>query len=256
MAWKTHNGPLGEPQAESLSGAVAPFVTGFAPDGNQARVLRSEARQGILKCTRQWGKSTVTAAKAVKYAYEHAESLVLVVSPSMRQSDEYLAKVEKVVGLQGIKPRGDGHNAASLLLPNGSRIIGLPGNEKTTRGFSAVDMLLVDEAARVEDELYKALRPALATRNGAVWLMSTPCGKRGFFWEAWRSADEWDRVEVTCHECPRLSEAFLAQELRTLGPRLFAQEYLCEFMDLDGGLFDRELIERAIRNGVEPLRFR
>jgi hypothetical protein len=41
----------------------------------------------------------------------------------------------------------------SLLLPNRSRIVGLPGNEVTVRGFSAVSLMLIDEAARVSDEM-------------------------------------------------------------------------------------------------------
>jgi len=65
----------------------------------------------------------------------------------------------------------------SLEFPNGARIIGLPGSEATIRGFSAVSLLLVDEAARVSDDLYKAIRPMLAVSAGELWLMSTPFGK-------------------------------------------------------------------------------
>ena len=78
-----------------------------------------------------------------------------------------------------ITPRGDGDNETSLLLPNGSRIVGLPGMEATVRGFSAVSLMLIDEASRVDDAMYKALRPMLAVGQGDLWLMSTPCGKRG-----------------------------------------------------------------------------
>ena len=66
----------------------------------------------------------------------------------------------------GFGRRGDGDNAISLLLPNGSRIVGLPGTEATVRGFSAVSLMLIDEAARVADEMYKALRPMLAVSGG------------------------------------------------------------------------------------------
>ena len=91
--------------------------------------------------------------------------------------------------------RGDGDNEMSLALPNGSRIVGLPGNEATIRGFSAVRLLLVDEASRVEDEMYLAVRPMLAVSDGALWLMSTPFGKRGFFYETWaHGGPEWERV--------------------------------------------------------------
>ena len=100
-----------------------------------------------------------------------------MVSPSARQSGEFLRKAEGFVRRLGIRPKGDGDNEMSLVFPNGSRIVGLPGNEATVRGFSAVSLLLVDEAARVSDELYLAMRPMLAVSDGDVWLMSTPFGQ-------------------------------------------------------------------------------
>ncbi len=228
---------------------------GFRADAVQARVLRSETRRGLLNCTRQWGKSTLTAAKAVRQASIEPESLTLVVSPSARQSGEFLRKASDFVRRLGVKPKGDGDNEISLEFPNGARIVGLPGNEATVRGFSAVALLLVDEAARVNDELYLAVRPMLAVSGGTLWLMSTPFGKRGFFYEAWeRGGPEWDRVRVTAEECPRISQRFLEEERATMGDRWFQQEYLCEFEDSTSGLFGREQVEQAMTDKVEPLR--
>src|SRR5580698_5116073 len=116
---------------------------GFAADEQQAAVLRSEAKRGILNCSRQWGKSTVAAAKAVHRAYARPGSLVLVASPGERQSAEFLRKASAMVRRAGVAARGDGDNPISLLLPNRSRIVGLPGNEGTVRGFSAVSLLLI-----------------------------------------------------------------------------------------------------------------
>jgi hypothetical protein len=107
---------------------------GVEPDEKQAEVLRSEAKRGMLNCTRQWGKSTIAAAKAVHRAYTRPKSLVLVASPSYRQSGEFVAMLD-------IEVCGDGDNDVSLAFPNGSRIVGLPGVEGTVRGFSAVSML-------------------------------------------------------------------------------------------------------------------
>jgi hypothetical protein len=56
----------------------------FEPDERQIEVLRSDAKRGILNCTRQWGKSTIAAAKAVHRAYTREKSLVLVASPAAR----------------------------------------------------------------------------------------------------------------------------------------------------------------------------
>ena len=124
------------------------------PDERQIEVLRSNANRGILNCSRQWGKSTTAAAKAVHRAYTRPNSLILLASPTERQSAEFLRKAADFVSRLGIRPRGDGDNTISLELPNGSRIVGLPGTEATVRGFSNVSLLLIDEAARVEDAMY------------------------------------------------------------------------------------------------------
>lgn len=228
---------------------------GLTPDAAQARVLDSPRKRVLLNCTRQWGKSTITAAKAVHQACTAAESLTLVVSPSARQSGELVRKAEGFARRLGIRTKGDGDNEMSLAFPNGSRMVGLPASEATIRGFSAVSLLLVDEAARVEDDLYRAIRPMLAVSGGALWLMSTPFGARGFFWEAWeRGGGEWVRARVPATECPRIAPEFLAQERQTLGDRWFRQEYLCEFVDASSGVFGREMLERAITDEVAPLR--
>jgi hypothetical protein len=227
---------------------------GFAADPLQERVLRSTSRRGILNCCRQWGKSTVTAAKALYEAWERPESLVLVVSPCARQSGEFLRKAEGFAAKLGARRKGDGHNALSLALANGSRIVGLPGKEATVRGYSAVRLLLIDEASRVSDEMYYALRPMLAVSDGALWLMSTPHGKRGFFWEEWENGGpEWERVRARGTECPRIAPRFLEEERGRLGERMFRQEYLCEFEETAAGLFSREMIDRAFSDEVEVL---
>ncbi len=224
------------------------------PDPPQIDILRCTSRQVILNCTRQWGKSTIAAAKAVHRAYTQPNSEVLIASPSERQSSEFLRKASRMVAELGIRPRGDGDNPVSLLFPNGSRIVGLPGSEGTVRGFSAVSLLLIDEASRVEDRLYKALRPMLATTNGDLWLLSTPCGKRGFFYEEWQhGGDAWLRISVPATECPRISPEFLENERNSLEADWFAQEYMTEFVDNGMSYFRRDLIEAAFDKSVEAL---
>jgi hypothetical protein len=220
---------------------------GLAADEPQEAVLRSKAKRGILNCTRQWGKSTVAAAKAVHRAFTVPKATVIVASPGERQSGEWMFKAEEMVERLDIRPRGDGYNKLSLLLPNGSRIVGLPGTEAKVRGFSALSMLVIDEASRMDDELYRALRPMLAVGNGDLWLMSTPCGKRGFFYETWEHAGpEWLRVSVPATECPRISKDFLEEQRSAMGLESFRQEHMCEFVGSGMGVFDRDLVEAAL----------
>jgi phage FluMu gp28-like protein len=228
---------------------------GFEADAAQRRVLASPARRVILNCTRQWGKSTVTAAKCVHEAVTRPGSLIVAVSPSARQSAELVRKAERFVRRLGMRVRGDGDNEVSIAFENGSRIVGLPGTEDTVRGFSAVSLLLVDEASRVPDELYVAVRPMVAVSGGTLWLMSTPRGKRGFFYETWQEGGpDWERVRVTAEECPRIPREFLAEERRTMGDAAYEQEYGCAFRDSVTAVFGRDLLDRAITREFGALR--
>ena len=226
---------------------------GIEPDEKQAEVLLSDAKRGILNCTRQWGKSTIAAAKAVHRAYTRPNSLVLVASPSYRQSGEFVRKAAEMVSILDIPVRGDGDNDVSLAFPNGSRIVGLPGVEGTVRGFSAVSMLLIDEASRVTDAMYRALRPMLAVGNGDLWLLSTPFRKRGFFYSNWEHGGSvWHRVRVPASECSRISREFLEED-RGQQKGDFEMEYMCEFQEDGLSVFSRELVERALDSSVKPL---
>ena len=114
---------------------------GFRADVQQARVLGTTRRRGLLNCSRQWGKSTITAAKAVHQPSQEPGSLTLVVSPSARQSGEFLRKAEGFVRKLGIRPKGDGDNEISIQMPNGSRVVVMPGREARFRRFPAVSLI-------------------------------------------------------------------------------------------------------------------
>lgn len=130
----------------------------------------------------------------------------------------------------------------------------LPGKEATIRGYSGVSLLVVDEAARVADALYQAVRPMLAVSRGRVILLSTPFGKRGFFHHEWAEGGPgWRRVKVTAFECPRIGAEWLARERAAIGNWWFGQEYLCEFVEPEDAVFRHDDIVAALDPGVPPL---
>lgn len=179
---------------------------------------------------------------------------MVLASPSERQSGEWMLKAEQLLRMLGIKPKGDGVNRLSLALPNGSRIVGLPGKDDRIRGLSKVSLLLIDEAGRVTEDLYKSLMPMLAVGNGDMWLLSTPCGKRGFFYENWEyGGDKWFRMSVPATECARIPKEFLEEQRSAMGVQWFRQEYMCCFVDGTGTVFGRDLVEAALDESVEPL---
>src|SRR5207244_3649377 len=139
----------------------------------------------------------------------------------------------------------EAESALRLELDNGSRIVSLPGKEGSIRGFSGVRLLLIDEASRVEDALYYSVRPMLAVSGGRLVALSTPFGTRGWWYEAWRSEEDWERYRVPASECPRISPAFLEEERRTIGSFWFDQEYACEFIDAISQAFTRADVDAA-----------
>jgi predicted phage terminase large subunit-like protein len=218
-------------------------LAGMAADPWQAQTLldRTTARL-LLLCSRQAGKSTVAAALALREAILSPPALVLLLSPTLRQSGElFRDKVLRLYNALGRPVLPARLTATELELTNGSRIVSLPENEETVRGFSSVSLLIIDEAARVSDDLYRAVRPMLAVSGGKLVCLSTPFGKRGFFHDAWQDGGSaWKRVEVHAEDTPRITPEFLAEERLALGSAWFAQEYLCSFESMQGALFQRQ----------------
>jgi Terminase large subunit, T4likevirus-type, N-terminal len=226
---------------------------GIRPDEWQANLLGSSSDRVLLNCSRQSGKSTMSAVIALHRALYHPGSLILCLAPALRQSQELFGKIAGFYRDLGRPVAPQGERKLSLELENGSRIITLPGSEKTIRGFSGVGLLLVDEASRVDDGLYHAVRPMLAVSGGALMMLSTPYGKRGAFFEEWMNGAGWERYEVPASQCPRISPEFLEEERRTLPSWVYRQEYECSFEETEDQVFTTSMIERAVSSEVTPL---
>jgi len=222
-------------------------VYSFEPDAQQASILSSGAKRLLLCCSRQWGKSTTAAALIANRAVAEPECLVLCVAPTLRQSGELLRKVSGLLTQAGIPFVS---RDKERLLENGSRVLAIPGTEANVRGFSAPSLIVIDEAARVSDSLYAAVRPMLVVGNGDLALLSTPFGERGFFWREWSEGEEWMRVEVKATDCPRIHQEVLEEERRKHGSEWFAQEYLCSFVGMENAAFRQEWLATAVREGL------
>jgi hypothetical protein len=226
---------------------------GTVPDPWQATLLRSRATRTLVLTSRQTGKSTTGAALALKSALLRPPALVLILSPTLRQSKETFLKVIGLFNALGKPVPVVSRTALTLELANGSRVLALPGDEEGVRGFSAAQLVILDEAARVRDSLYRAVRPMLAVSGGRLVLMSTPFGERGFFHEAWTGDGAWERVRITAGQCPRISREFLADERKALGERWYRQEYECSFEEAADSVFGTEDVLAAMTGEVQPL---
>src|SRR5438105_4965481 len=207
---------------------------GLKPDPWQRELLLANDRQVLLNCSRQSGKSTVVAALALHTVRFKPKALLLLLSPSLRQSVEIFRKVIDSYNGLDRQLRAVRQTALQLELANGSRVVSLPGREHTLRSFGGVNLLVLDEAARIPDVLYRSVRPMLAVSQGRLVALSTPFGQRGWFYDEWHGGGPWKRVRITWRDCPRITPAFIAEETRALGPAWVDQEYNTCFTSLEG----------------------
>ena len=176
--------------ALALDPALVLNALGLEADPWQRELLLARDRQVLLNCSRQAGKSTTVAALVLHTALFQRGSLSLILSPTQRQSYELFRKILDAYNALGRPAPPVSENVSRLELAHGSRIVALPGRENTVRSFSKVSLLVIDEASRVPDDLYRSVRPMLAVSQGRLVCLSTPFGQRGFFYEYWRAGAE------------------------------------------------------------------
>jgi hypothetical protein len=247
---------MGADLARCLDPVLLARDCGIEPDTWQAELLRAQPRRALLLCSRQSGKSTVCALIALWIALYQSPALILLVSPSQRQSAELFRSLMNLYNKLDGAPALSAESVLRAEFANGSRVISLPGSEKTVRGYSKADVVILDEASRTEDDLIAAIRPTMAVAEGGGRLiaLTTPAGKRGWFFEAWEhGGDEWTRVRVAADQCPRISAEFLEGELKALGAMKFAEEYQLAWLDATEAVFPVEVIDKAFTAEIKPL---
>ena len=224
-------------------------------DLEQQQMLNPTNRRVILLCHRQYGKSSISSLVCFHRALFYPKSLCLLVAPSLRQSSENFRKVADALDYLSPKPDLEEDNKLTLQFANGSRIVSLPGSQKTVRGFTAPDLIFIDEASEAADELFPALFPMLASNpEGRMILASTPKGQRGFFHRQWtEGGPEWLRIQKKASENPRLDPAFLEEARRTFPEWEYRQEMECEFVQAEDQYFSNYTINKMFDSNIKPL---
>ena len=249
----------------------------------QKVALNQSIKRLILLCCRQAGKSTISAGRTIHKAKHERGALNLIISPSEKQSTETVGKISDFITRDEGFPNLIKNSTFEKELPNGSRIVALPGTEKSVRGYSGPKIILFDEASRTLDETYYAATPMLTDNpDSTLILLSTPHGKRGFFWEAWEKQKGWTKILVKpayklvgnklvrdmpeakfremwaakgvhAFYSPRHKKEWLEEELDRFGPWWFRQEYMCEFIETMTTLFPTDLIESSMDFNIQPI---
>lgn len=230
-------------------------MAGIEPDEWQQRVLATDAKRLLILAGRQVGKSTVTSLMALRSALYEPGALVLIFAPALRQSSEFFLKIKQAHAKITHPPCSvERESATELVFSHGSRIVCNPGSEKSTRGFSSVSTLIIDEASRIDPALFPSVAP-MVTLEGRIILLTTPFGARGTFHQLWAEGGaEWERVKVRAADVPRRWPAEeLKRQRAELGDWWYRQELEVEFIDATDQYYSTEDILSMRTTDVEPM---
>lgn len=225
------------------------------PDPWQREALRSYAagtKRMLWLASRQAGKSSVASILGLWTALYNPGSLVLMVSPSLPQSQELFRK-----SVQGYRDLGQpvGVEAASALrleMSNGSRIVALPGSSTTTVGYTS-DLVLLDEAMRTSSELVESVLPTVAVSGGSVVALSSAGPAVGWFHGLWSRGDiddHWKRFTATADDVPRITEEIIQEALLTRGPRYTDREFFCQWSADDDAFLPPDMVDSIFAREV------
>jgi hypothetical protein len=236
--------------AQTRFKALFPVIYPF-----QEKILRSRARNIQLNMTRQ-GTKTTLASMIAYHTCMFPDNLlrppqVYIISQSVEQAKLAIKKIKEFIALlPPSEQRNMDAKAQSIEFKNGSLIKALPGS--AVRGVSAT-IVIEDEATQVADIVhYQSLRPTMINTKGRHIMMSTPFGKRGHFYDIWKSQDPaWERFSMTAYECPLLDPKDVDYEKRHMSDAAFRSEFMCEFVDTELQLFLEEDIDAAFNAGRE-----
>jgi len=223
----------------------------------QKQWLDDNSRFRVMLKSRAVGGSFLIALESFLQSLLRPNSTTLLISFSMRQSLELFRKVKEHINRWKdirIRAENDVYTFSATLsetktqveFQNNSRITSLPNNPDAIRGYRA-DAVYVDEAAMFKNdfEIKAAIIPCIAGKEGRLSLISTPKGKRGWFYEAWTS-ETFSKHEAHYLMALHITQSDLEGMKASMSPLEWAQEMEMEFLDELNALFPYDMILQCV----------
>ena len=204
-----------------------------------------------VRSGRQVGKSTVVSIKAGEYAMKNKNKVIMVVGAVERSAYLLFEKILSYIHARNKKSISGRPTKKEIKLKNGSKILCLPTGDSGfgIRGHT-IDLLIADEAAFINDDVWTAVTPMLTVTGGDTWLLSTPLGREGYFHDSFED-DNYTAFHISTEEvCEMRSgviklnmEHLIDSAKRRMSKAQYMQEILGEFSDVLTRVFTTEWIK-------------
>ncbi|MGP3667618.1 MAG: terminase large subunit domain-containing protein [Candidatus Bathyarchaeota archaeon] len=233
-------------------------LLGFKPTFYQEKLLNDKSKRICVIMSRQAGKTSTLAVKAIWFVVTHPKTLTLIVSPSLRQSMIMMDRLQ--VFLHRIPRQLQKHMIAKMQrtvvrFKNDSQIVALPNSPNLLRGYTA-HMVIADEAAFFrEDEVvfYNVLYPMLSTTDGYLIVSSTPWSIDSVFYKMFQDPG-FSKHVVTWRDVVKaglIKKEFIEEMRRVLPLERFEREFEARFTEDSDSYLPRSLITQCIDAELE-----
>lgn len=222
---------------------------GYTPYEHQRAVHRTmgnyyrSGRIFVVKSKRQVGKTTMAENILLECAINHLGTLSVLVEPTLDQSRRVYKEIVKAIEETPILQRKN-DSLLEIELANGSTILFKSAEQRDNlRGFSVTGILVIDECAFIQDDVFDILMPTTDVHKAPILLISTPKLKVGAYYRYYMAGLDPANKGITSIDFNEYDTSFLLaperlEQYRRMMPRAqFQTEYLGEFLDSDSILF-------------------
>lgn len=223
--------------------------TGYTPYEHQRAVHAAmgdyihSGRIFVVKSKRQVGKTTMAENILLDCAINHPDTLSLLVEPTLDQSRRVYREIVKAIEETPILLRKN-DALLEIVLATGSTILFKSAEQRDNlRGFAVTGILIIDECAFTQDDIFDILMPSTDVHKAPLLLISTPKLKTGAFYRYYMAGLDPTNANITSLDFNKYDTSFLLpaerlEQYRKMMPKAqFTTEYLGEFLDTDSILF-------------------
>ena len=234
--------------------------TGFTPHKKQREmingILGSSSKYHICCVGRQFGKSLMGINLTLYWAINNNNIKVLWVSPVYSQATKVQKEIIQAIGGSDIV-KSNNYSSNEIELKNGSTILFRSAERyDNIRGLTC-DYGIIDEAAFCKDEAWtEAIKPVFLVKGKKLLFISTPKGTNWFktLFQLGSSEDHpnYQAYKGSSYDTPYIDREEIEDAKRTLPENVFKQEYLAEFIDSGGEVF-QNIDKNTFSNWTKPV---